>query len=778
MRSRVVVMSPGQGGADAATGGKPRAKGPDVASPTQDRRAWVDEPAMWERPRPLDGDGVTACWRAAWLVYLVVGGGLAVLVTAGALPASLYAAVGASSALAMAAGGRHWAGEQWRRWAGLAAGVGAWAVADLLWQLMDAPPFPSAADALYLAGYALVVGSLVGIARSCASSKGSTTDAVIVMIGGAGLVYAKVIGVAVDGGGAPLARLVAVAYPLFSLGFVGVAARLVLGGGQRRAWKELLAVGMVCQLIADAVYATQSVNDTYVGGLVDLGWLSAYVLMGAAALHPSLGRVATAAPGEMLSRRRLVTIALACCAPLGGHVLFGLSIEAALVFIAVLATLAVLRVSGPVEAFRRATTTDELTGLPNRVAAFAHVECALAQGSPIALLHCDIDRLKLVNEALGHDVGDALIVEVARRARRALPAASLVARCAGDELLVLADAPTVVDALVVASTIQAAVGAPVELHGVVLHPTVSIGVALGGLGEAPASLVRRADIALESAKGGGGRGAVAVHDGDVDEPLDRLRVAARLRAALDSGGITVALQPEHDLGDGSLFGFEVLARWQDSELGHVPPDVFIPLVEEMGLADALFASVLDAGLRMQRQWQEDTGLRVPIAVNVSPTQLGPELVEHVAVSLQRWSSRPGDVWLELTESTVTDDDLGALSALTAIRALGVHLAIDDFGTGHSSLARLAAIPWDAIKIDRSFVDAMLRDRQSHVVVESVIALGRALGIVTIAEGVERSDELEALRVLGCTVAQGYLLSRPLSERDATFLVRRHALAAV
>ena len=721
--------------------------------------------------------------RRAWLLYLACSLTVSAWAALGGAPEAVYPAVAFASAGAVLLGGWLWRPAGRLRWTLFALGLGSWASADLTWQLLDdagAVPFPSAADGLYLVGYLLLVVAVGGVAALEVRDRESAIDAAVVAAGAAGLIAGKVFEAANAAGGSWLAKGVALSYPTLSLVLLGAGARLWLSARSRRMAVGLLALAFVFQLVADACYAVESVAGTYFGGVVDLGWLCAYSLLGAASLHPSASTRPRKRNAESisLSLGRLSLLAAAAFAPLLGHAWFGLPIAAALITTLALAIVCVVRVAQPIEKMRRAATIDELTGLANRLAALDRLEHLLDEHAQVAVLHCDIARLKLVNDALGHDHGDAVIVAVGDRLAGAAPARGLVARLTGDELVVIVPSLEDADALALAEQLQQTVQAPVKLGEIELNPTLAVGIAIAKRGCDPADVLRRADAAVALAKTNAmGSGAIALEDSDDAAAYRRLCLARDLRDALRHRGITVAFQPEFLTASGSLFGFEALARWHHPDLGPIPPDVFVPMAEEVGLVNELLACVLDQALDAQHGWRAAHGVDVPVSVNVSPLQLGPSLIDVVRGALERWRPADGLVWLELTETAVAAEDT-VVDVLTQLRQLGVRLAIDDFGTGHSSLSRLAAVEWDAIKIDRSFVGQLRSGGHARTIAAATIAMAASLDVLTIAEGVETDDQRAALRELGCDVLQGFLLSRPLSRVDAGDVVRRQCETTV
>jgi diguanylate cyclase (GGDEF)-like protein len=688
-------------------------------------------------------------------------------VTLGRGPSWLYSvvAVGAVAATAVGTGGA-----LRRRTAPWLAGLACWVTGDVIWSLLGARAqhrFPTSVDVLYLSGYALLLHA-VQRGRGRIADRDAAVDALVVTAGAAGLVGIHLVQVVLSASAAVEARAVAAAYPILSLALVGGMVRNLLATRTRRIPIALLACGFASQLVADSIYALTSISGGSDRHLETIGWLVAYSLFGAAALHPA----AAESPARRnvrqmsLSRARVGVLAVASLSPLLGQLWFGLPQPVALVLCVLITAASVQRVAQPIEAMRTATRQDELTGLLNRPAVLDAIDDVLADAGRVAVLHADVDGLHLVNDALGHVAGDGLIRTVGRRLD-AIAGPGRTARISGDEFIVLAPDADEAAAVDLARDIQRCVAEATAVNGLLLRPTMSIGVAVSDDGDGGRDLLRRAATALSAAPPGRERLAVASSD---DDGFLRLRLAEDLRSAIATGAITVAFQPEVSVATGELVGFEALARWTHPTLGPVGPDVFVPVAEETGLMRPLFAAVLEDALAAQQLWAA-AGRVVPVAVNVSPVQLGDELVEDIRGALERWRPAPGTLWIEITESTVDDLDT-ALPTIDELRGLGVKLAIDDFGTGHSSLARLAAIEWQALKIDRTFVDRLLVDDHARAVTAAMVGMARHLGIQTIAEGVETAEQRDELTRLGCDVLQGYLLSRPLDAAAATALVAR------
>jgi diguanylate cyclase len=410
---------------------------------------------------------------------------------------------------------------------------------------------------------------------------------------------------------------------------------------------------------------------------------------------------------------------------------------------------------------------DALTGLPNRALFLDRLEVALArarrEGGTTAVLFVDLDRFKTVNDSLGHVTGDELLVEVARRLEHAVRPSDTIARFGADEFLVLcgdvSEEPEVVS---IAERIHAAFSEPFELAGVNLYFSASMGVALSrdGAGEA-AELVRAADAAMDRSKQRGSPIEFS-SEGLRERALRRLRLEAELHEALEQDQLRVLFQPEVRLGDGHLYGFEALVRWEHPTRGMIGPDEFIPVAEDAGLINRLGFFVLREACRQLKQMEHGTEREGPVvSVNVSPRQLGqPGFAMGVADVLRREGVPPQRICLEITETAVTGELGRAGGVLRQLRDIGVSVSVDDFGTGYTSLQALDRWPVDMLKIDRSFVERLATDPRSRRIAWGIIGLGHAFGLSVVAEGVETADQLQELRALGCDVGQGYLFAPP------------------
>ncbi len=412
---------------------------------------------------------------------------------------------------------------------------------------------------------------------------------------------------------------------------------------------------------------------------------------------------------------------------------------------------------------------DQLTGLPNR-GLFTHrldmaVERALRGEGRFAVLMVGLDRFKRVNDGLGREAGDELLVKVAERLRVCIRPDSMLSRLAGDEFAVLLDEiDGLGDAVRVAGCIQDALEQPFEVSAGEVFTGASVGIALSQSGYSRSEeVLRDAAIAMYRSKDAF-RGQYQVFDLDMHaEAMARLRLETDLRRALERGELLVHYQPIVSLADGRISGFEALARWQHPERGMVYPDEFIPLAEDTGLILPLGVYVLEEACRALAEWQRRPGCeRLTMAVNLSPRQISePALVERVARVLRETGIARGTLKVEITEGVILRHDESVLGTLRALRALGVKLHVDDFGTGYSSLSYLHRLPFDGLKIDRSFVGKGA-GADGLQLVRTILALAQALGVTVVTEGIETEDVLAELRALRCEFGQGYLFAHPVA----------------
>ena len=411
---------------------------------------------------------------------------------------------------------------------------------------------------------------------------------------------------------------------------------------------------------------------------------------------------------------------------------------------------------------------DSLTGLANQALFRDRAEHSVQRlarvGGRIAVLFVDVDDFKTVNDSLGHIAGDQLLVAVAERLRGAVRPGDTVARLGGDEFAILIDdLGADAEAVDLADRVLARIATPIVVGTSEITCTASVGIAFGEPGVAVEELLRNADLAMYTAKGRG-KGCHRVYAAEMHAvAVARLETEANLRRAVRNHELVVHYQPVWQVSTGSIEAFEALVRWQHPERGLLGPDEFIPFAEESGLIDLIGEYVLATACREVATWASELGDRpLPrMSVNLSPRQLlDRRLPDRVRAVLARNGLRPDQLILEVTESALMKDPQTAISSMHALRRLGVGLAVDDFGTGYSSLVYLKQFPIDILKIDKAFIDDVATGPESSLA-GAIVHLANTLGLTPIAEGVECAEQLDALESLGCELAQGFHLGRPV-----------------
>jgi len=416
-------------------------------------------------------------------------------------------------------------------------------------------------------------------------------------------------------------------------------------------------------------------------------------------------------------------------------------------------------------ALKHQALTDVVTGLPNRMLLRERLQQAIepapAAGTAVALLLLDLDRFKEVNDTLGHHVGDVLLQQVGARLLRELRPADTLARLGGDEFAVVLVERGPHEAEAAAKRLLTALESPFEVEGTNVEIGGSIGIAIcPEHGEDADTLLRRADVAMYSAKRN--RAGITTYAAGHDpHSPQRLAVVADLRRAIERDELVLYYQPQVDLRSGEIQAFEALVRWQHPQRGLMLPGEFMPLAEETRLIAPLTRWVLKEAVRQCTVWTQ-AGLDAPVSVNLSACDLHDHLLpDFVGALLDTNGVGPQRLRLEVTETALMADPLGADEVLARLRAQGVQTSIDDFGTGYSSLAYLRQLPVDEIKIDRSFVRDIATDVSARALVRAIVDLADALSLRVIAEGVENEATWGALVALGCDLAQGYYMSAPL-----------------
>jgi diguanylate cyclase (GGDEF)-like protein/PAS domain S-box-containing protein len=410
---------------------------------------------------------------------------------------------------------------------------------------------------------------------------------------------------------------------------------------------------------------------------------------------------------------------------------------------------------------------DGLTGLPNRSLfndrlEHAHQRLERSAGR-YAVLMLDLDNFKTVNDSLGHGAGDELLVEVAARLSRAMRPGDTTSRLGGDEFaILLEDLPDDAAASAAANRLCEALITPFSVAGRALTVTATIGIASPTAADVPSDVVRNADVALYVGKASGKNRHEVFSDHMHSAAMDRLTLEQDLREGIGRGELMLHFQPKVDARSGRLHGVEALVRWNHPTRGLVPPDAFIPLAEQSGLIAGVDHWVLREACRQARAWSTSDVGPIAVAINVSGKNLlAARLLTQVEDELARSQLDPCLLELEITESAAIPHDVDTMRVLQRIRDLGVRIAIDDFGTGFSVLSRLQGFPLDTLKIDLSFVRAIVNVGDEAPIVDAMIAMGRSLGLIVVAEGVETQVQRDYLTAKGCSQLQGYLISRPI-----------------
>jgi diguanylate cyclase (GGDEF)-like protein len=643
------------------------------------------------------------------------------------------------------------------------------------------------ADYFYLAGYPSTAIGLVLLLRVQGPLKdlGGLVDGAIVAVGSGVFLWVYLIEPTAGDETLSVAdRLIGCAYPAGDLLLITIGAQIAVRQLRRGTPFWMLTAALVVMLAADLGYTYQSLYTNYsTGGLLDAGWWVSYLLVVAAAVHPDAFKLSDPLPERdqpRLTVSRLVVLgAITLASPVLLAVRAGLGesmeIPALLGGTMVMFALVVLRlvlVTRELEVSRsrllHEATHDALTGLSNRVVFADRVEAALARrqppGSHAAVLCIDLDDFKAVNDSLGHGAGDRLLGIVADRLSALLRPGDTVARLGGDEFAILLESVPVEAASNVARRVIETIGQAVDV-GVDLRffTNASVGIAFGDQSGDVDAVMRDADIAMYLAKRHGKGRFTVFETGMRQHFIERLELRVDLVGALDRGELSVRYQPVTWLDTGKIHGFEALLRWSHPTRGEVQPAQFISIAEESELLVPIGRWVLDEACRQAQAWDSSSD-GPEIAVNVNPIQLTDEsFVGDVRRALDRSRLAPGRLLLELTESTLSENPDNAGEVLAAVRELGVRVALDDFGSSHTSLERLLQLPVDVVKFDRRFVVSSLAGDLN--VLRGLIQFAHDLGIDTVAEGVETSEQLDVLVALGCRLAQGFLFARPMVAAD-------------
>jgi diguanylate cyclase (GGDEF)-like protein len=642
---------------------------------------------------------------------------------------------------------------------------------------LDPEPFPSGADALFLAFYPIVFVSLMQSIRRTVERLPATLwlDGLVGGLAVAAVISAVAIrSILSAGSGSWAVVATTAAYPVLDLALL-LLVTIVLS---LHRWRPpigiwLLTGGLLLFVVADVEYLFATAQGTYVsGGLTDGLWVFAVLLM---ALAPGWGARPSglALPTWALLAFPVVSTATALLLLVvgQGHHLHPVTVAlaAATVVFALARLVSTFREVVSLAGSRQLALTDELTGLGNRRALYDVVPDRLAALDPadsVALLLLDLDRFKEVNDSLGHHAGDEMLQQVGNRLRDLMPSrADLVVRLGGDEFaLVLASHGT--QAHAVSEEVRRMLAAPMVVDGVTVHVDVSIGIAVLPAGAAELStLLRQADVAMYHAKTQRLGAFSYTLEEDEFASGDRLTTIELLRTAIAERQMVLHYQPKVDRETGRATSVEALVRWKHPERGLLYPDAFLPLVEHAGLMQDLTAAVLEQALDQAARWHRE-GRDLSIAVNISAASLNDlDLPARVARQLADRDLPGRALEIEITEDFLMGDRGRAQKILNGLRDGGVRIAVDDYGTGYSSLAYLRELPVDELKLDRSFVSGLQSDERALAIVRSTIGLAHSLGMRMVAEGVEDAATSSELVDAGCDVQQGWYYAKALPPQE-------------
>jgi diguanylate cyclase (GGDEF)-like protein len=684
------------------------------------------------------------------------------------------------------------------QWMLIAIGLCAYGVGSIVWAFcysaLPDPPIPSICDVLWLMLYPLSCAGIIGLARANGDGRVPGRfwlDGAIAITGlgaiGAALVFAPVLA------GHPAGMLVGateLAYPIGDVLLVVV----VLAVLALRRWRldvawVLLSLGFLSLAVGDSIFAVDVAHgSTDMGTVINLFFMLGVTALAAAAWQVNRAELSSRAASS-LALALPASFALAAAGLLiRDHfkrldpVAFGLCIAAVLAAIVRMAV--AYRDQRAVAMARHQATTDDLTELPNRR---SFVECtkralkvAELSGESLSVLILDLDTFKTLNDTLGHEAGDSLLQRVGPRLRRVLRESDLVARLGGDEFGILIQHQDSAGAEQVAHKLLRVLDEPFPVAGLLLRVTGSVGIAsFPDHARTAAELMRRADVALNTAKADGDRPiAEYVPDRDTNS-RERLLLASELAAALEHGGIDVHFQPKADAATRRVVGAEALVRWRrDGTL--LQPGEFLPVCEQAGLSRVLTRVVLAKTLDQLKSSRE-RGWDLTVAVNTTAADLlDDRFCDEVVTALQVRGIPPEALTLEVTEQSVLSDWARVDEVLGRLGEMGIELSLDDFGTGYSSLSHMRQLPVGEIKLDRSFVSWMRVRKDDEAIVCAVIELAHKLGMRVVAEGVEDVITWQILSQLDCEVIQGYALGRPMpaAEFEASFMPQaRGAIAS-
>ena len=629
--------------------------------------------------------------------------------------------------------------------------------------------FPSPADALWLAFYVLAYVAIVQMVRQRMTRfhASSWLDGGVGGLGAAALVVAFALGPTLSMTKGRLGVVATtLAYPTADVILIVI---LVTAGVALRQFDLsfcLLIAGFTVFAITDVMYLFKQSAGTYAeGGVLDIFWPLAAIIIGLSACVRGPVRLPTVASGPRLIFPLVFTTSSIGLLTFGQrHSVSTVAVSLALSAL-VVASVRVAITFREVQNLARSRVearTDELTGLANRRNMMECLASAVGdRADPAALLMIDLDNFKEINDSLGHAAGDHLLLAVGRRFQLIVPNDSLLARLGGDEFAILINTASSEQAAELGRRLRDALHDPFEIEDtrVTIDASIGIAVAPDHADTAPL-LLSRADIAMFRAKRL--RTGVELFSADIDTASpDRLALLTQLRAAFEKGQFVLHYQPQRELRSGDVVGVEALVRWNHPERGLVPPDLFLPLIDQANLMTELTRYVLRQAVSDCADLHE-SGFSLRFSVNVSASDLiGEDLPELVAELLHQHRLDASAIAVEITENSIMTDRVRSLATLHRLRALGVHLSVDDYGTGQASLSYVRDLPISELKLDRAFLQGVPRDKHNSAIIRSTIELAHALGLPIVAEGVEDDAALAFLGELGCDLGQGFHIARPL-----------------
>ncbi|HEX3327293.1 MAG TPA: EAL domain-containing protein [Actinomycetota bacterium] len=763
--------------------------------------------------------------RSLWLIYLIVGG-LASIANFTVSAGSNYQRFGfdlisMSAVVAIVVGVRIHRPTRARIWYGFALGQAMWVVGDSIFSyyatfLHRALPFPSIADVLYIGAYPVFILVLLSLVRSRQGGKDirSLMDATIIATGLGLLSWVFLTKPLLNDDSLNLLqRTTSVLLPVMDILVLALIARLLVVLGARPRSFILLG-SLTASFTAFTLHALTAFDgSSQLNTGVFIAWLASLLLWGAVSLHPSMVRLtdgATAMHARRFGSWRLVLLtAAALVAPtvlvvqtlLDQAVDDLVAVASALLFLLVMARMAGLirdaraavteldaqsnRLRRGIEAradlehqLRDQALHDPLTGLPNRAMFTERLGQALLAPTHIhesvAMLFLDLDEFQAVNDTFGHEAGDELLRQIVRRIRGYLRASHTLARVEGDEFaILLAEVNGLRDATSVADGLVEIMQLPFALQGDLITVNVSVGLALANDGDMAENVLRNANAAMYAAKLNGKNQRV-IYTPDMHSIVkDRAELKKALENALTEGELRIAYQPIVDIQSGQVNGAEALVRWEHPERGLIPPFEFLPYAEESGLIVEIDRWVVMQACIQLAKWKEDlpNGSNMGISVNFSGRTIQDNhIVAWVKVCLNASGLEPRDVLIEITESALISNLDTAVRRMNELKRLGVRLAVDDFGTGYASLNYVKRFPLDFLKIDKAFVDGVTQGPEESALARAILGLAEALGLDTIAEGIEDAGQALELSRLGSRFGQGYLYSPPVSASSMVELV--------